>query len=472
MSMRARLFALTLVSGTAVAGEVQVDGFYRARGRAFSNLTIDGSLPESEGPTAWIQHRFWVQPRFVVNDKVAVYSEVRALDGVTWGQTPSPEFNPQFWPDRRQPGLRADLFDVLPPIYTDDLRAPTDVPNDGLPRSIPDISLWRVWAEVHGQTGTWRFGRMPIHWGLGIWQNDGLGLNGDFGDSADRVQWERAFGDIFLRVAGEVDAYGMATPGVREVVGGNAAVAWRGERLEIGINSQVKHAFPLDRGAAPLGGFLLNTTSAAFDAELGNLRVGAEVVARLGQGALNARYNDHTVLAFGGVVAAQLDTEKFNASLEGGFATGDGDETNNRLTTFTFDRDYNIGILLFEQPLPMVRLQDGTRSVAQALSGNGISNALFARAQGTYHLPYGVSAELGVAAARTFKRSSEYSDQTVYGVEIDLGARYRATEHLDLVGTSAVMIPGNFYRNATLPGVADGLQGVIFGGQVLGRVSF
>jgi len=460
------------VVAPAQAGEVQFDGFYRARARAFSSLSIDPSLDNAEGPSAWVQHRFWLQPRFVVNDKVAVYSEFRALDGVPWGRVPDVDQVPRFW---NGPGGAHRGQPELPRFFDDDLRSPGTATTDFLPRGAPDISLWRVWAEVHGETGTWRFGRMPVHWGLGVWQNDGLGLNADYGDSADRVQWERAFGDVFLRAAGEVNAFNLADATIRDTVSGNATIAYRGERVEVGLNTQVRRVLP-GGGTNPVGGFTLGTGSAALHAEAGNLRVGAELVGRVGKGALDASNTAVDVQAFGGVVAADMALEKITFGLEAGFASGDGDSSDDTIRTFTFDRDYNIGVILFEQPMPILRTSAGARDASQLLTGNGISNALFARAHGSYALPHGVSAEIAVALANTFRLDEELRDRSFYGVEFDLGARYRATDNLDLVGTSALFVPGSFYGNHRPPDVTsplqNGVRGVVFGGQVLARVRF
>lgn len=456
-----------LLAGLAVApahaGEVQFEGFYRARGRAFSSLSIDPSLENAEGASAWAQHRFWLQPRFVASDKVAIYSEIRALDGVSWGSGPQNET----WR-----GLAPGTVDgQLGTVFSDDLRSPSGNIADGLPRGVPDISLWRVWGEVHGATGTWRFGRMPIQWGLGVWQNDGMGLNADFGDSADRVQWEMAYRDIFMRVAGEVNAYGIANNAVRDTASGNVTVAWRGERVEIGVNAQARRMFPSSTDTTSVDGFTLGTASAAFDAEIGNLHIGAEVVSRVGRGGLSTNLPDATVQALGGVAVAQLTTEKLSASVDLGFASGDGDTSDDKLTTFTFDRDYNLGILLFEQPMPLLR--DGAgRTLDPTLTGNGISNAFFGRADVRYLLPYDIQAELGVAAARTFKRDEALAAQAIYGAEVNLGARYFATEKLEFVGTSALFIPGNYYTGARTDSLPDGVGGLVFGGQVLARIRF
>ncbi len=461
----ARLALLAgLATAPAHAGEAQFEGFYRARGRAFSSLSIAPDLDGSEGPTGWIQHRFFLQPRFVVNDRVAVYSEIRALDGLAWGQAPTDERNPLFWN-----GIAgtADVTRGLPSVFSDDLRAPTETPEDGLPRAAPNLSIWRVWAEVHGETGTWRFGRMPVHWGLGIWQNDGLGLNADYGDSADRVQWERAFGDVFVRAAGEVDSFGLADPEIRDTVAGNVALAWRSERMEVGLNGQVRHALPKsDTGG--LDAFTLATASAALRAEVGNLEVGAELVARLGGGALDDTNTDVDVQAFGGVITGQLATEKLTIGLEAGFATGDSDPSDDRITTFVFDRDYNVGLLMFEQPMPLLRV-NGQRDLSSQLTGNGVGNAMFVRAHGSLALPHGFTAEGAAIVGRAFRLPTTLGDRGTYGAEVNLGTRYRATEKVDLVGTAAVFVPGTWYRGAEPEGR---LQPVIVGGQILSRVTF
>src|SRR5205085_1503121 len=81
--------------------------------------------------------------------------------------------------------------------------------------------------------------------------------------------------------------------------------------------------------------------------------------------------------------------------VQGGFASGDANPTGDvSLKTFTFDRDYSVGLFMFEQPLPtlaetVARSNDtnGGRDVTQAeaienalgFSGDAVSNAIFAK---------------------------------------------------------------------------------------------
>ncbi len=51
------------------------------------------------------------------------------------------------------------------------------------------MSPKRVWAEVQTPVGLLSFGRMPSEWGLGIMANAGGGIDEDFGDTVDRIQF-------------------------------------------------------------------------------------------------------------------------------------------------------------------------------------------------------------------------------------------------------------------------------------------
>jgi uncharacterized protein (TIGR04551 family) len=53
----------------------------------------------------------------------------------------------------------------------------------------PYVSPKRVWGEVQTPVGLFSFGRMPSEWGLGIMSNAGSGINDDFGDTVDRLQF-------------------------------------------------------------------------------------------------------------------------------------------------------------------------------------------------------------------------------------------------------------------------------------------
>ena len=162
----------------ASAAELDFEGFYRARARAFNSLSLNRSAELAEGTQAWVQHRVWLRPRVLIDEHAAVFIDFRALDGVYWGDTPVSPANV----------TGASVFDAL----EDGLAGPTTADGGVTPQT---LTLWRAWGEAHLGNTHFKVGRMPVHWGAGIWQNDGLGLDADFGDTVDRAQVEVRFAD-------------------------------------------------------------------------------------------------------------------------------------------------------------------------------------------------------------------------------------------------------------------------------------
>ena len=51
------------------------------------------------------------------------------------------------------------------------------------------LAFKRVWAEVMTPVGQLAFGRMPLHWGTGMFMNAGKGIDDDYGDTIDRIKF-------------------------------------------------------------------------------------------------------------------------------------------------------------------------------------------------------------------------------------------------------------------------------------------
>ena len=105
---------------------------------------------------------------------------------------------------------------------------------------LDDITLWHAWGEVHGKAGRFRFGRMPLHWGSGLWLNDGLGEYGEYGDSADRVAWEYLIQDtVYLMAAFDVNAENFVNES-DDTTSYNLAAAYRSEQVVAGLLAQYR----------------------------------------------------------------------------------------------------------------------------------------------------------------------------------------------------------------------------------------
>ena len=442
MPSRTTIALLAFLPAAAQATEVEVDGAYRARARAFDTLSLDRELDDSERLSALIQHRLWLRPRFLLSDQVALNIDFKGLDNVVWGErslvpasgvaTAAPTFG----------------WDVTAPVVD-----PNDADADGT-EALQDFTLWRAWGEIHSNIGRFRFGRMPLHWGSGIWQNDGLSVGAhfaDYGDTADRIEWNYLVIDQFsVRLAADVNSENFINQ-ADDTTSFSAALAYQNETVAAGINSELQHRVNSKDKDARINIF---TIDLAASAELGKLYVETESVGQFGGGRWNDTFDDVNIAAFGSMTGVDLHLNPMSLRLEGGIATGDSSLGDQNLRTFTFDRDYSVGIMLFEQNLPTLAAALGTdgngnRSLDQTLTGNAISNALYIKPQVRYSLLEGFDVHGAWLAARTAKVPDNFGNRTSYGMEIQAGASYTGVEHVDVDFTYGLFLPGSYYK--TLP---------------------
>ncbi|PRP91818.1 hypothetical protein ENSA5_52550 [Enhygromyxa salina] len=133
--------------------------------------------------------RLRLSPTIHVTDTVKVHAQVDLLDNLVLGSTP-------------------DSFAAESPFAPMDLFTRTQYPPlEGVNSFDDSITVKRAWGEIRFGFGmTLEFGRMPNHWGLGIVQNDGNGvdrqekgdiirmIDTDYGDSVDTVRLTFDFG--------------------------------------------------------------------------------------------------------------------------------------------------------------------------------------------------------------------------------------------------------------------------------------
>ncbi len=182
----------------------------------------------------------------------------------------------------------------------------------------------------------------------------------------------------------------------------------------------------------------------------------------------------------GGVVKAGIRDERISAELLGGYASGDGNPFDGKLTNFRFDRDFKAGLILFDQVMAwqtaaMVRRAGNPALVnvpsagLELLSTSGaitnalflqptvkvkvlphtqlVASALFARAPQPFLDPYWTNRTS--VATNPFGAAAGQS----YGAEFDVGANYvrPLTKGAQLYVTLAggYFVPGDAFRTAS-----------------------
>lgn len=197
---------------------LELDGYFRLRTDWYKNFhlgfldrALNGSdlggapFPRALGCTAdpifdppcenlsSANMRLRLEPTINLSEGTSIHIQADVLDNLVLGSTPI---------DQRF-GTYNDL--AVPPLGPfGDTQAP---PQEGVNSDRDSIVIKRAWAEVSLPLGILKAGRMPNHWGMGIYYNAGgydpiSGLydyEADYGDTVDRVSFSTIIPGTNLR---------------------------------------------------------------------------------------------------------------------------------------------------------------------------------------------------------------------------------------------------------------------------------
>lgn len=165
---------------------LQLDGYLRVRGQLMVNFDVTDN-PDASGHTLFpvplqdpkgrdslntANLRLRLEPTLNVSEHVRVRAQLDLLDNRVLGSSTSA------------------LYDDPSSPYPVPFYGSSRLETSGDPRvDRPAITPKRAWAEVQTPVGLLGFGRMPSEWGLGILTHAGAGIDDDFGDSVDRIQF-------------------------------------------------------------------------------------------------------------------------------------------------------------------------------------------------------------------------------------------------------------------------------------------
>jgi len=162
---------------------LDLNGYFRVRGELLGKLHLRNGTDAADfnyfpkplrsgSRLSSANMRLRLEPTINASEAVRVHAQIDVLDNYVLGSNT---------------GFLTDAVGSPYPIpYWSSTRAYLqDDPTADRPLIIPR----RVWADVQTPIGLLSFGRMPSHWGLGILANAGTGLDQDYGDTVDRLQF-------------------------------------------------------------------------------------------------------------------------------------------------------------------------------------------------------------------------------------------------------------------------------------------
>jgi uncharacterized protein (TIGR04551 family) len=140
--------------------------------------------------------RFRINPELHISDNLRILSQIDALDNLVLGSTPDAY---AIQPSTKN-GYTAAGYNGNAPLGV--LTTTQGAPTAGVNGYRNSIDVKRAWAEYMTPIGQLRFGRMPAHWGLGMVQNSGDGIDSDYQTTQDRIMFTSGIKSIDLYFGG------------------------------------------------------------------------------------------------------------------------------------------------------------------------------------------------------------------------------------------------------------------------------
>jgi uncharacterized protein (TIGR04551 family) len=180
---------------------IEVDGYYRLRTDYLWKMNLDqgynaagpgpAALPPFPSPAECMNNpgqgatyvgcrgkgygntntRLRIEPTINISDQVRVRTQLDVFDNLMLGSTPDSLINP-YIPDQKTGQTTA--------------AAPTDVLSNTQNTYAGSVLAKRAWAEIDTELGSLRFGRMPWHFGRGMYWNRGECADCNGGTTVDR----------------------------------------------------------------------------------------------------------------------------------------------------------------------------------------------------------------------------------------------------------------------------------------------
>jgi uncharacterized protein (TIGR04551 family) len=161
--------------------------------------------------------RLRLEPTINVTDQVRVHTQIDVFDNTIMGSTPSSLVGIQGYNRSTNVNSGGTMNTLMTSMYPSGanpngfLATSVDPPEVGQNGFLSSVRAKRAWAEVDGEFGSLRFGRMPWHWGRGIFYNDGSCADCDVGTTVDRVMALTTVYGHQIAAAWDLGAQGITT---------------------------------------------------------------------------------------------------------------------------------------------------------------------------------------------------------------------------------------------------------------------
>jgi len=355
--------------------------------------------------------------------------------------------------------------------------------------------LYMTWSQDYGGL---MVGRVPLQFGLGMTHSAGNGLFDHWVENHDLVAYKVIMGNLYIMpMIGRVsNGYGFAagSQGTEIILNADytnpevdATFAIMHEIRSAGqaANDAGRFFAPYEAnqttGSAVIGALSTTLTSIYYAKGWDRFRLRVEAGFMSGNTGIQytsynggsstgtAQVGSNPISLSGYGVAVEADflnpESKWNWSWRTGIASGDNPQTQN-FEGFFFNRNYNIAMLLFNQPLGSYdalrtnlgrQRQPGTSypysvySNDQTADEDYLSNAIYLSPKFDYQISdrWTWNNTLAYAITQTNPSYSQSGVGSDLGVEYDVGVTYKPTSRFQWVTQAGLFSPGSVWKEGS-----------------------
>ena len=339
------------------------------------------------------------------------------------------------------------------------------------------IEITQAYLTYSHNFGALIVGRAPVHFGLGMSYDSGDDLFDHWYDTRDLIGFKVHFGNIYV-----FPMYAKLNEGAigrkssdAEDLRFQAEYDNKDKDIKLGFLFSEKkakannHDYPvlIDNATYSRANDLkIRSLSFYLKKDLENLDYGLEFSYVSGDtGLVNTSGQEVDIQAFG--IAAELDYEmpkhSLSFGLRAGYASGDDKQTNDKVEGFIFNRNYDVGMLLFNHPLgqqdllgvqSFLRKGYGVNNPATPNSSRledfdveSISNVFYIAPSVKYDINDKINIKSTFITGFLVEDAQGFTDMdTALGYELDLSVSYQPIKRVHLMLQGAALLPGSAFE--------------------------
>ncbi len=456
------------------AADVTWGGNYRFEGVRIANPEMSSDKADK----TYVLHHLVLNPKVVAADGLTIFSRLDILNSPTYGINSSGQVN----------SVAGDILGNGPGTAVSGTGASATGPASGADSNswgrteragtVAVTQLYASWVQEFGQLVV---GRAPVHFGLGTALNAGNGLFDHYIDTRDMVAYKVVLGNFsVMPILGKINRGNIGEDGDVNDYIVHAQYANPDSELSLGFLYDVRIALgndtPNGSGAPTLPSYWGNTATRTgsfrntlmgfyfSQKALPNLRASVEADLFSGDtGIMYAANGGGTSLNSFGLAAefAYIPSaeSKWGGNFKLGMATGDDPGTTDVYEGFTFSRNYDVAMLMFNHPLGNRNVdfmrtgltRDTSTRPANQIDSEAISNTMYFAPSFSYqakdNLSYG--ATLVYALLNKDPIGGGVRTATDLGYELDFSVTYKPLERLTWITEAGFLLPGDAWRGGT-----------------------